>query len=378
MILPLVENVHTKRRIFRAMVAAGSGADDTMKNDCIVTVRDDLPTGSKNSQVTTGNVNFLTSRQEMTANKKIAVCAVGIFVCYFYFGILQEKITRSTYGENDKFTFTSTLVFVQCVVNAIFAKIMLHTIMKQGEDPTRPLYYAVCAFSYLGAMVSSNMALQHVNYPTQVVGKSCKPIPVMILGVLVAKKKYPLSKYLYVFMIVVGVCLFMYKDKPAVAVKEDAALLGIGEILLLISLSLDGFTGAIQDRMKAEYQSKSGHMMYNTNAWATLFLGIVVLVTGEIWSFMSFVEKYPYIMYDMFGFSMMSALGQVFIYLVVSEFGPLLCSVITTTRKFFTVLASVFLFGNTLIPRQWLGTALVFTGLTLDGINEKRAGSKKK
>ncbi|GBN78917.1 Solute carrier family 35 member B1 [Araneus ventricosus] len=334
-----------------------------MKKDSIVIVADDPSKVTDDSLSKDVNEINVVSENRMTSNKKVLIYAAGIFVCYFYFGILQEKITRSTYGESDKFTYTSTLVFVQCVVNALFAKIMLHTFMRQGEDPTRQLYYAICGLSYLGAMVSSNMALQHVNYPTQVVGKSCKPIPVMILGVLIGKKKYPLAKYFYVFTIVVGVCLFMYKDKPATSeVDDDSPLLGMGEILLLISLTLDGITGAIQDRMRAEYQSKSGHMMYNINLWSTLVLGIVVFVTGEIWGFLMFVEKYPYVMYNMLGFSIMSALGQVFIYLVVSEFGPLLCSIITTTRKFFTVLGSVFLFGNTLMPRQWFGTALVFTG----------------
>lgn len=60
-----------------------------------------------------------------------------------------------------------------------------------------------------------------------------------------------------------------------------------------------------------------------------------------------------------------------FIFLTVSQFGPLPCSIITTTRKFFTVLASVLLFGNSLSSRQWFGTALVFIGLTLDSLYGK-------
>ena len=35
---------------------------------------------------------------------------------------------------------------------------------------------------------------------------------VMILGVLLAKKKYPLIKYMCVLLIVCGVALFMYKE----------------------------------------------------------------------------------------------------------------------------------------------------------------------
>ena len=84
-------------------------------------------------------------------------------------------------------------------------------VLKQGKDETSSLYYAVSSFSYLTAMVTSNKALTWVNYPTQVVGKSCKPIPVMILGVVIGRKKYPLLKYLFVLTIVAGVALFMYK-----------------------------------------------------------------------------------------------------------------------------------------------------------------------
>ena len=48
----------------------------------------------------------------------------------------------------------------------------------------------------------------------------------------------------------------------------------------------------------------------------------------------------------------------------VSEFGPLPCSIVTTTRKFFTVLGSVIFFGNSLLPHQWCGAVLVFTGVS--------------
>lgn len=40
--------------------------------------------------------------------------------------------------------------------------------MKSGEDLTKQLYYAITGITYLSAMVSSTMALNHVNYPTQV------------------------------------------------------------------------------------------------------------------------------------------------------------------------------------------------------------------
>lgn len=129
----------------------------------------------------------------MPTNKhsKLLICATGIFVCYFYFGMLQEKITRGQYGDEnnkEKFTYMFALVFVQCLVNYVFAKTILMTVMKQGDDSTSTLYYASSSLTYFLAMVCSNMALQFVSYPTQVIGKAGKPIPVMILGVLLGNK----------------------------------------------------------------------------------------------------------------------------------------------------------------------------------------------
>ena len=57
--------------------------------------------------------------------------------------------------------------------------------------------------------------------------------------------------------------------------------------------------------------------------------------------------------------------------MTVTSFGPLTCSIFTTTRKFFTILASVLIFGHPMIGRQWLGTLLVFVGLSLDSFYGK-------
>ncbi|XP_051496357.1 solute carrier family 35 member B1 isoform X2 [Apus apus] len=274
---------------------------------------------------------------------RLPVCFLGVFACYFYYGILQESITRGRYGEGakqEKFRYALTLVFIQCVINAAFAKLLIRCLEPAKADRTRSWLYAACSLSYLGAMVSSNSALQFVSYPTQVLGKSCKPIPVA------------------------GVALFLYKPKKG-AGSEDHVF-GYGELLLLLSLTLDGLTGVSQDHMRAHYQTGSNHMMLNVNLWSTLFLGAGILFTGELWEFLSFTERYPSIIYNILLFGLTSALGQSFIFMTVVYFGPLTCSIITTTRKFFTILASVVLFANPISSMQWVGTILVFLGLGLD------------
>lgn len=159
------------------------------------------------------------------------------------------------------------------------------TVKPQKEDTTPRSYYAVSALTYLLAMVSSNMALRWVPYPTQVVGKSAKPIPVMILGVLIGRKSYSWIRYACVLTIVVGVVLFMYKESKAPAVVATDKT-GLGELLLILSLSMDGLTGAVQERMRSSSAPSGQQMMFAMNFWSTLMLGFAMIVTGW-WDYFS-------------------------------------------------------------------------------------------
>lgn len=190
----------------------------------------------------------------MQKTKKFIIQAGVIFVAYFYFGVLQEKITKGKYvydtinekGEvvnlSENYSYFLSLVFVLCAINYVVATAMLR-IWPQDEDNTSTRYYISVAITYLLAMVCSNMALQWVPYPTQVVGKAAKPIPVMVLGVLLGMKTYPLKKYVFVLLIVIGVVLFMFNDKGKA--QQDLGF-GLGEVLLVLSLTMDGLTGGVQ------------------------------------------------------------------------------------------------------------------------------------
>lgn len=47
------------------------------------------------------------------SRKKLIVCCSGIFLCYFYYGIIQERITRVLYGEEkEMFVYPLTLAGV--------------------------------------------------------------------------------------------------------------------------------------------------------------------------------------------------------------------------------------------------------------------------
>lgn len=79
-----------------------------------------------------------------------------------------------------------------------------------------------------------------------------------------------------------GIALFMHKDKTKKIddplPNHPYALIGFGEALLLISLAMDGLTGAIQDKMNANHRTDSHTMMYNMNKWSCIYLFVGKLI----------------------------------------------------------------------------------------------------
>lgn len=53
------------------------------------------------------------------------------------------------------------------------------------------------------------------------------------------------------------------------------------------------------------------------------------------------------------GYSLLGALGQNFIYYTISNFNPLVCTTVTTTRKFFQIMFSVFWHKHPITNMQW-------------------------
>lgn len=129
--------------------------------------------------------------------------------------------------------------------------------------------------------------------------------------------------------------------------------------------------------MRAETKPSGLQMMRASNGWSSIYLAVVLILSGEIINFISFANRFSYIYFNLVLIGLTSAIGQLFLYSMVSDFGPLVVSVVTTSRKFFTVLGSVILFGNVLLVRQWFGAGMVFFGLFLDAFYSKSVPKKK-
>ena len=81
---------------------------------------------------------------------------------------------------------------------------------------------------------------------------------------------------------------------------------------------------------------------------------------------LAFCVSYPGVGTNLLIFSLVSAVGQLFIFYSLLVFDSLVCTTITTLRKFATIAISVVFHGNVLSVPQWASVCMVFGAVAYD------------
>lgn len=200
----------------------------------------------------------------------------------------------------------------------------------------------------------------------------------MVFAVIIAKKKYSVQRYFFVFFIVIAVVMFILESKKG-NTRTDKADQNIGIYLVVTSLVLDGLTGATQEHLRTKIRPSTSEFMFNINKWSFLILVSIMACTGEGRDFINFAIDHPDMIVHVSTAILVGTLGQWFVNAILAEFGSLSVSLVTTTRKFMNMLLSVILsFNNHLSIIQWASTVVVFGCLILDSLFGKNSKPKQK
>ena len=116
------------------------------------------------------------------------LCCLGVFVLYLLYGYMQELIFTLE-GFKPFGWFLTLIQFGYYTIFGYFER----KIEDPAKNPVRriPLRtYGFLAFLTLGTMGLSNSSLGYLNYPTQVIFKCCKLVPVLIGSILIQKKMH--------------------------------------------------------------------------------------------------------------------------------------------------------------------------------------------
>jgi len=129
----------------------------------------------------------------MSTNKKLKLlfCFVGLQLSYILWGVVQENLMTQQY-QNGSFKSSAFCVFGNRFL-ALFISLAIVIVRKWHSTATTsaiPTGSEAPYYQYLPSSLSNSIsswaqyeALKYVSFPTQVLSKSCKIIPVMLVRI---------------------------------------------------------------------------------------------------------------------------------------------------------------------------------------------------
>jgi UDP-galactose transporter B1 len=317
------------------------------------------------------------SKLEIPKAFKLLIGAGGIYAAFLYYGKLQEEVFHYKALDGSKFTQAWFLQALEALANVIVGAIGLFVTGGTKELPLN--LFALSGGTQVCAKAFTSLALaQGVSFPVVTLAKSGKMVPVMIGSLLFGGAKYTLREYASVLAIIVGTTIVSMGKKSS---GKASSAMGIAFVVL--SLACDGIVGGMQSRLKAESKkrgvtAKPYDMMFWTNLFMMLTATVfAVALNNEAASGIRFCLNNPVIMEKIVKFALCSAVGQSFIFYTISNFDPLVCTTVTTTRKVFSVLLSIFLNGHAMSKEGWFGILLASAGILSELQDKSRGGGKK-
>ncbi|PRD27157.1 UNVERIFIED_CONTAM: Slc35b2 [Trichonephila clavipes] len=314
-----------------------------------------------------GNVHSVKPKPSTTQKAlTILFCFAGLQVSYLTWGLLQEKIMTQDYqnssGEISKFTDSQFLVFVNRVLAFIFAG--TYVSMSKQPKHVAPIYkYSYCSFSNIMSSWLQYEALKYVSFPTQVLAKASKIIPVMIMGKIISRKTYKYHEYGTAVAISIGTTIFLLSGKKSSDIATTTTLSGV--TILIAYIISDSFTSNWQSALFKQYHMSSVQMMCGVNFFSCIFTSISLLQQGGFVSSFIFLMKFSSFLWDCILLSICSAVGQLFIFYTISEFGAVAFVIMMTIRQVLAILLSCIIYQHTLTFYRIFGVLIVFSTVFL-------------
>ncbi|XP_055607610.1 adenosine 3'-phospho 5'-phosphosulfate transporter 2 [Uranotaenia lowii] len=266
------------------------------------------------------------------------LCCAGVFVMYLLYGYMQELIfTLDGFKPYGWF-----LTLVQFGYYTIFGYIerSIEKLKVQRCIPMRT--YLLLAFLTLGTMGLSNSSLGYLNYPTQVIFKCCKLIPVLIGSILIQGKKHGPLDFLAAMAMCLGLTLFTLADSQ---VSPNFNTFGV--FLISMALLCDAAIGNVQEKAMREHKAPNNEVVIYSYGIGFLYLSVIMLLTGNLFSGISFCMNHPVETYGYaFLFSLSGYLGIQIVLTLVRTCGAPLAATVTTARKAVTIALSFVFFSK--------------------------------
>ncbi|XP_073973943.1 adenosine 3'-phospho 5'-phosphosulfate transporter 2 [Rhodnius prolixus] len=322
---------------------------------------DQLQSGTKKNDVKVLFINIT----NYSAKIQFTICCIAVFVLYVIYGYLQELIFTlegfKPYGwylTLVQFFLYTTFACVECTFTRTTTR----------RIPLR--VYCLLAGLTLGTIGFSNASLSYLNYPTQVIFKCCKLIPVMFGSILIQKKKYKMIDFLACIFMCIGLSCFTLADS-----RVSPNFSSFGVTLISCALLCDAIIGNVQEKSMKAYFATNVEVVFYSYAIGFVYLAVIMVLSGSLQTGYNFCSDKPLVYFYALIFSMAGYLGVQVVLTLVKTCGALAAVTVTTCRKAVSIVISFLFFSKPFTMHYVWAGGLVVLGIYFSFLSKNNIGS---
>ncbi|XP_033888226.1 UDP-xylose and UDP-N-acetylglucosamine transporter [Acipenser ruthenus] len=302
--------------------------------------------------------------------------------------------------------FALTLVFVGCCSNVVFLELLVRDspgcgnivtfaqfsfIALEGfifeanfgrKKPAIPFSnYVIMVTMYFAVSVVNNYALNfNISMPLHMIFRSGSLIANIILGIIILKKRYTITKYVSIALVSLGIFICTIMTAKQVASEPSANegesfypflrwLFGIA--MLTFALLMSARMGIFQETLYKKYGKHSKEALFYNHC---LPLPGFLLLASDIYNHSVLFSQSAPVDVPVIGikapvmwlYLSMNVLTQYVcirgVFILTTECTSLTVTLVVTLRKFISLIFSIMYFRNPFTVWHWIGTLVVFIG----------------
>lgn len=283
----------------------------------------------------------------------------AVFFCYVLYGLVLEKIFLIPRLKKAGLYLT----FVQFILYTLLAKGEMKFVLSANQPRRIPIKtYVLLAIVSIISMSLSNASLGYLNYPIQVVFKSCKLIPVLLGSFFIQKKVIKSMDFFAACLMCLGLIIFTLADSN---VSPNFNPLGI--IMLSVALIADAIMSNVQEKFMKSFNACNAEVIFYSYSIGSVLSFVYILMTGDLISGINAFGENAYQSYGMvLVFSITGYFGMQAVLSLVRTFGAFVAVTVTSMRKAVSVVISFILFSKPFTIQYLFGGTIVIFGIYLN------------
>jgi UDP-galactose transporter B1 len=275
---------------------------------------------------------------------------LGVWISYICYGTLQEDLfTKSAFHHA---WFLQVLESsVHCLLGFLLRQYTQHKpadedgkyLVRYNVRNMMPFFQSGCSQVFAKAFVSMSLA-NGLSFAVCTLAKSAKLIPVLACGILLGGATLSLRDCVFALFIVSGTAVLSMTKSSHGKLESSNHSTPIGLLLILASLTMDGVTAGLQKRLKKSTASQPPgvpEFLFFCSASMAVTAFFIALCTGELREGIALLQMDTTIRRMVAVACLCSAVGQCFVFYIITRFDPVTLAMVTTSRKLLSVIYSL-------------------------------------